>query len=458
MPSEQIFLVIRKSGDDARNLTELIEFMDSAPVIPASADDWRERIGERRLAALFVNDDLDGEQIRKVVTELAQVDPNAPVVIVGNAGRLTAEDFPWARIHELSRPLQIDALGAVLDEIAAAYSTRRREEPVSNADSTLIGDSADMRMIRALIERVAPSDATVLITGESGTGKELIARQIHDVSGRKGQFVAINCGAIPDHLLESELFGHERGAFTGAHSARAGRFEIAAGGTLFLDEIGDMPTAMQVKLLRVLQERVIERVGGTKSIAVDIRIVAATHRDLPKRIEEGTFREDLFYRLSVFPIEMSALRERPEDIEPLVRALSVRVARHCGVRVRLTDAALSVLRDYAWPGNVRELANLIERLAVIKPRGVVDVTDLPRPLQRSDPTVLSDSLQEQTTGLSVHWPREGLDLKEHLAGIERDMIAGALRDAGGVVQKAAELLGMGRTTLVEKIRRHNLRD
>jgi sigma-54 specific flagellar transcriptional regulator A len=215
---------------------------------------------------------------------------------------------------------------------------------------------------------------------------------------------------------------------------------------------------MQVKLLRVLQERVIERVGGTKSIAVDIRIVAATHRDLPKRIEEGTFREDLFYRLSVFPIEMSALRERPEDIEPLVRALSVRVARHCGVRVRLTDAALSVLRDYAWPGNVRELANLIERLAVIKPRGVVDVTDLPRPLQRSDPTVLSDSLQEQTTGLSVHWPREGLDLKEHLAGIERDMIAGALRDAGGVVQKAAELLGMGRTTLVEKIRRHNLRD
>jgi sigma-54 specific flagellar transcriptional regulator A len=366
--------------------------------------------------------------------------------------------YPWARIYELDRPLQIDALGEVLDEIRAAHSVARRQASAASSASRLIGDSADMRMIRALIERVAPSEATVLITGESGTGKELIARQIHEQSGRKGPYVAINCGAIPDHLLESELFGHERGAFTGAHSARAGRFEVAAGGTLFLDEIGDMPIAMQVKLLRVLQERIIERVGGTRGIPIDIRVVAATHRDLQKRIEDGRFREDLFYRLSVFPIEISPLRERREDVPPLAAALVDRVDANCGVRIRLSDAALQALRDYDWPGNVRELANLIERLAVIRPHGAIDVTDLPRPLRNSDPAIADDSGRAHGADDSVVLPEDGIDLKQHLAAIERDMIAKALRDAGGVVQKAAETLGLGRTTLVEKIRRHNLRD
>lgn len=365
--------------------------------------------------------------------------------------------FPWARLYELESPVQIDALHAVLEDALAVSGAGRMGVAGAASGTQLIGGSADMQMIRALIGRVAPSSATVLVTGESGTGKELVARRIHEESGRSGEFVAINCGAIPDHLLESELFGHERGAFTGAHSARAGRFELAKGGTLFLDEIGDMPTTMQVKLLRVLQERVVERVGGTNGIPVDIRVVAATHRDLPERIAAGRFREDLFYRLSVFPIEITPLRDRPEDIPPLVDALCEHIACKHGSRVRLTQAALASLRAYDWPGNVRELANLVERLAVIRPHGTVDVVDLPRQL-RGDSVEDDGKSPTIAAGPNPELPAGGLDLKAHLAGIERDLIAAALQEAGGVVQKAAERLGVGRTTLVEKIRRHELRD
>jgi len=365
--------------------------------------------------------------------------------------------FPWARLYELESPVQINALHAVLEDVLAVSGGGRMGTAGAVPGTQLIGSSPDMQMIRALIGRVAPSRAAGLVTGESGTGKELVARRIHEESGRSGEFVAINCGAIPDHLLESELFGHERGAFTGAQRARAGRFELAKGGTLFLDEIGDMPTAMQVKLLRVLQERVVERVGGTTGIPVDIRVVAATHRDLPARIADGHFREDLFYRLSVFPIEISPLRDRPEDIPPLVDALSERIAGRHGVRVQLTRAAMVALCAYDWPGNVRELANLVERLAVVRPHGTVDVVNLPRRLR-------GDSAEEDAMSPTIAaspdpaLPAGGLDLKAHLAGIERDLIAAALQEAGGVVQQAAERLGVGRTTLVEKIRRHELRD
>ncbi|MEQ9563805.1 MAG: sigma 54-interacting transcriptional regulator, partial [Woeseiaceae bacterium] len=246
----------------------------------------------------------------------------------------------------------------------------------------------------------------------------------------------------------------------GAVSARAGRFEMAQGGTLFLDEIGDMPLPMQVKLLRVLQERVLERVGGARSIPVDIRVVAATHRDLQKRIEEGSFREDLFYRLSVFLIEIPPLRERPEDIAPLVTELSERVRRRLGFAVYLTDAAMQVLRDYAWPGNVRELSNLVERLAVIKPNGMVDSSELPWPLRTVDvkPSVIASSLRAAasdvpSSGAYATLPQSGVDLRKYLAEVEQRAIEKALENANGVVQKAADLLGMGRTTLVEKIKR-----
>ncbi|MDJ0749191.1 MAG: sigma-54 dependent transcriptional regulator [Woeseiaceae bacterium] len=373
------------------------------------------------------------------------------------------EDYPWARIHSLSYPVRLDALGAVLEEIRAMHRKTDHSDPRPGG-SYFIGDSDDAKLVRRLIEQVAPSMATVLITGESGTGKEVVARQIHEASGRKGPFVAVNCGAIPDNLLESELFGHERGAFTGAVTSRAGRFEQAKGGTFFLDEIGDMPTVMQVKLLRVLEERVIERVGGTKSIPVDVRMIAATHRDLPSRIESGEFREDLFYRLSVFPIEISALRDRPDDIPPLVNEFIHRLNAEKSVSLHLDDDAMDSLCGYTWSGNVRELANLVERLAVIRPNGVVRAADLPWPIAERAapgeelPEVVGEALVPVGAAEAMNLPSEGIDLKQYLGRIEQDMITQALADSDGVVQRAAELLGIGRTTLVEKIRRYGLSD
>lgn len=370
--------------------------------------------------------------------------------------------YPWARFHSLEYPIRLDALSAVLDEIHASHGPARSDVRAAKI-VRLIGDSADMRTVRRLVEQVAPSSATVLINGESGTGKEVVARQIHEKSGRKGPFVAVNCGAIPEHLLESELFGHERGAFTGAVAARAGRFELAQGGTFFLDEIGDMPAVMQVKLLRVLEERTIERVGGSKSIPVDVRLIAATHRDLPKRIEDGKFREDLYYRLSVFPIDISPLRDRPEDVPPLAAEFIRRMHSDQAVSLRISENAMRILQDYAWPGNVRELANLIERLLVIRPNGVVAARDLPWPLVASGhgedglPDVVNAAFVADSADQRLALPAEGFDLKEYLAGIERDMIDNALCEADGVVQRAAELLGIGRTTLVEKIRRYEMK-
>lgn len=370
--------------------------------------------------------------------------------------------YPWARIHALDYPVRLDALANVLEEIRASHS-RTHVDSDALPNVRFIGESKDTQLVRHLVSQVAPSLATVLISGESGTGKEVVARQIHQQSGRQGQFVAINCGAIPESLLESELFGHERGAFTGAVSARAGRFEQANGGTFFLDEIGDMPTVMQVKLLRVLEERVLERVGGAKSIPVDVRVIAATHRDLPERIAAGKFREDLFYRLSVFPIEIAPLRSRPEDIAALTQEF---INRQCSDRLfslSLTDNAMQLLEAYDWPGNVRELANLVERLIVVKPNGIVAASDLPWPLSGNDdkrtelPEIVNSSVAPTPADNRVHLPPEGVHLKEYLAKIEQDMIHNALAQSDGVVQRAAELLGIGRTTLVEKIRRHELK-
>ena len=258
----------------------------------------------------------------------------------------------------------------MLEEIRAVHST------IHNIDGApglhrMVGDSEATQYVRQLVEKVAPTMATVLISGESGTGKEVVARQIHARSGRDGPFVAVNCGAIPEHLLESELFGHERGAFTGAVRARAGRFEQAKGGTFFLDEIGDMPAAMQVKLLRVLEERCVDRVGGSRSIPIDVRVIAATHRDLPQRIEAGQFREDLYYRLSVFPIEIVPLRERRSDISVLIDEILHRRSNSTATLLSISDDAMHILENYAWPGNVRELGNFIERLAVTCSNGLV---------------------------------------------------------------------------------------
>lgn len=349
----------------------------------------------------------------------------------------------------------------------------------------LVGYSQGIEEVRTLITQVAGTNANVLVLGESGTGKEVTARSIHDLSARgDGPFVPVNCGAIPGDLLESELFGHEKGAFTGAISTRKGRFEMAQGGTLFLDEIGDMPMPMQVKLLRVLQERIFERVGGSKGIEADVRIIAATHRKLDSMIKQGHFREDLYYRLNVFPVEMPSLRERREDIPLLVQELLKRMHDEQGISLKFTEPAIASLCEHTWPGNVRELANLIERMSITHPDGVVDVHDLPVKYRYVDSPQFvpeyadelheRDALQamfsddeesldevlypdEDKSSFSSLLPPEGVDLKSLLGELEVDLIQQALEQQDWVVARAAELLGMRRTTLVEKIRKYNLK-
>lgn len=324
----------------------------------------------------------------------------------------------------------------------------------------------------------------MLILGESGTGKEVVARNIHYHSTRRsGPFVPVNCGAIPPDLLESELFGHEKGAFTGAITSRKGRFELADGGTLFLDEIGDMPMPMQVKLLRVLQERVFERVGGSSVIKANVRIVAATHRDLESMIQQGDFREDLFYRLNVFPIEMPSLRERKEDIPLLLQELLARMEAEGGQPICFAPRSVNSLMEHDWPGNVRELANLVERMVILYPNSLVDVNHLPVKYRYSDipefqpemnafktieeqerdalDSIFAENFTFEEAELESHnapqsLPPEGVNLKEMLADLEVNMISQALDAQEGIVARAADMLGMRRTTLVEKMRKYNL--
>ncbi len=312
------------------------------------------------------------------------------------------------------------------------------------------GLSAPMRAIKHMIGQVAPTASNVLILGESGTGKEMVARHIHELSPRRGRsFVPVNCGAIPADLLESELFGHEKGAFTGALSTRVGRFEFAEGGTLFLDEIGDMSLQMQVKLLRVLQERSFERVGSNRSLRCDVRIIAATHRDLESAIVHGEFREDLYYRLNVFPLEIPPLRQRMIDLPLLIETLQKpQFSRKGGLR--FSAAAMNCLMGYSWPGNVRELANVLERLSILYPRQVVQAADLPE-RYRQEPMPESPDPAGSRGGST--FPPGGLDLKSHLQSIESTLIREALDECDGIVANAARLLRMRRTTLVEKLRR-----
>jgi len=328
----------------------------------------------------------------------------------------------------------------------------KRALKTKNQFSNIIGTSSPMVALFQLIETIAPTNSTVLITGESGTGKELIARAIHVNSPRRDRpFVAVNCGALSETLLDSELFGHMRGAFTGADSNKKGLIEVAEKGTIFLDEVGEMSPVVQVKLLRVLQERKFRRLGGTEEIDADIRILAATNRDLGKMVADGSFREDLFYRINVIPVRVPPLRDRQDDIPLLAEHFVARFAEQMGKPVSgISGAALSLLTQYGWPGNIRELENAMERAVA---------------LERT-PTILADSLPEQ---LNHHvaeivpaappegFPDAGFDLEQHVQGIEREYIAEALRRAGGVKVKAAELLGMSFRSFRYYTKKYNLK-
>ncbi|MEO0444035.1 MAG: sigma-54 dependent transcriptional regulator, partial [Pseudomonadota bacterium] len=349
-------------------------------------------------------------------------------------------------------------------QVAAKRQPTRRPPHLFRS---LVGTSRRIRSVRDMMAQVAEKDVTVLVTGQSGTGKEVVARNLHYHSPRRnGPFVPVNCGAIPAELLESELFGHEKGAFTGAISARAGRFEMAEGGTLFLDEIGDMPLNMQVKILRVLQERCFERVGSNKSQETNVRIIAATHRNLEEMIENGQFREDLFYRLNVFPIEMPSLEERREDIPLLLNEITARLENEKRGSVRFNSAAIMSLCQHHWSGNVRELANLVERMAIMHPYGVIGAANLPAKYRHVDVSDEAFDIPQAPEEPSVPGvlnldatpllPETGIDLKEYLTGLEQGLIQQALDDSGGVVARAAERLSIRRTTLVEKMRKYGM--
>ena len=318
----------------------------------------------------------------------------------------------------------------------------------------LIGDSPPMQSVYEMIEKIADTDTTILISGESGTGKELIAKIMHFNSGRaQGAFVPLNCAAIPKDLLESELFGHEKGAFTGALNTRVGRFELAHGGTLFLDEIGELEPSLQVKLLRVLQEREFERVGGIKTIKVDVRILAATNKDLERAIRENRFREDLYYRLNVIPLYIPPLRDRTEDIQPLVDYFTRKYADKRGREpLMFSPDALKCLMSHSWPGNVRELENLIERLVILTSGTLVGTPDLPEKFNqyidfKKPVLAVSPELQD------IAIPEVGIDINAAVDKMERTLILKALEKTGWVKNRAAKLLGLNRTTLIEKMKK-----
>jgi sigma-54 specific flagellar transcriptional regulator A len=382
---------------EARSLQTLLRFLDLEPIHVHGLAELRELSlgGSHDFLAAIVGKDTITAAGTELVAQLRAMPQPLPVICLSSDGLPKiaegSSDLAW---FHLELPVKQRRLSAVLNQ---AQNMRNGHPTQPGAHRFRpSGTSRPMRAVHRLIEQVAPYDTNVLILGESGTGKEMVARHVHELSGRAGHpFVPVNCGAIPADLLESELFGHEKGAFTGALSTRMGRFEFAEGGTLFLDEIGDMSLQMQVKLLRVLQERTFERVGSNRTIHCNVRIIAATHRDLDAAIIAGRFREDLYYRLNVFPVQMPPLRERLEDLPVLIEHLVQRQGQLAGRHIRLDKEAMNCLARNPWPGNVRELANLLERLAILFPEQTVTAADLPE--------------RYRNTG-AVHWFSSGVRL------------------------------------------------
>jgi sigma-54 specific flagellar transcriptional regulator A len=473
-------LVVDDDEQQCRDLGVILEFIGETFHL-AGSEEFDDSLLGQQWKACMVGNIASPTELNRLFASLGK-HTHIPVLALPSHNELLVDLSNY--VGELQTPLNYLQLTQALlqchELLARLHSQDHPQASPRTLFRSLVGSTDAIRQVRRLIEHVADTGANVLILGESGTGKEVVARNIHYYSARRDKlFVPVNCGAIPPDLLESELFGHEKGAFTGAISAREGRFELADGGTLFLDEIGDMPKPMQVKLLRVLQEGSFERVGGNKTIHVDVRIVAATHCDLEEMIARGEFREDLYYRLNVFPIDMPALRERKKDIPLLLQELFARLEEKGAQPVHFTSRAIMSLMQHPWPGNVRELANLVERLVILYPNQMVDVNHLPAKYRYTDiPEFASEEVSESTqeaeqaalaqlfaessaieasTELPASGlPPEGVNLKEMLAVLEQDMLKQALEAQSGVIAKAADMLGMRRTTLVEKMRKYNL--
>ena len=476
---ETKILLIDDDSVRRRDLAVILNFLGEEN-LPCGSHDWQQAVSSlsssREVICVLIGTVNAPGAVLGLLKTLSTWDEFLPVLLMGD---ISSVDLPEDQRRRVLSNLEMPpSYSKLLDSLHRAQVYRemydqarergRHREP--NLFRSLVGTSRAIQHVRQMMQQVADTDASVLILGESGTGKEVVARNLHYHSKRRdGPFVPVNCGAIPAELLESELFGHEKGAFTGAITSRAGRFELANGGTLFLDEIGDMPLPMQVKLLRVLQERTFERVGSNKTQSVDVRIIAATHKNLESMIEVGSFREDLYYRLNVFPIEMAPLRERVEDIPLLMNELISRMEHEKRGSIRFNSAAIMSLCRHGWPGNVRELANLVERMAIMHPYGVIGVVELQKKFRYvDDEDEQMDSLRsdmEERVAINGHTPDfgatamlppEGLDLKDYLGNLEQGLIQQALDDAHGIVARAAERLRIRRTTLVEKMRKYGM--
>ena len=408
---------------------------------------------------------MDGLALLRAVKS---VDPGLPVIVITAHGSVdtAVSAMKEGAFDYITKPFDRDELKLAVRKAASVriVSQARLQDGGDQAGRyQIIGQSARMKDIYAIIEKVAATPSTVLITGESGTGKELVASALHENSQRQDQpFIKVNCAAIPKDLMESEFFGYERGAFTGAVSSKPGRFELADHGTLFLDEIAEIPPAMQVKLLRALQEGEFERVGGIRSIKVDVRVVAATNRDLAREIEAQNFREDLYYRLNVVPIALPALRDRKEDIPLLVQAFVNKYNKRLGKSVKgMTDDALARLAGYGWPGNIRELENVVERTLLFADSELIDAADLPEDLRQSEVRTIAiprivrpEPLPTMEAGAATMKDI----VKQATVEIERDLIQKALDETGGNVTRAATLLGISRKGLQNKMKEFGLRD
>ena len=442
-------LVVDDDRRTRRVLQILLERLELDSHAAENAEDGLELLKRESVALVLTDLEMPGMNGIEFMREIRNLDADVPVIVLTAYGTVEAavEAMKLGAVDFLAKPFEVDALEVLIKRSLerSRFQTENRylREKVdqSPAIDDIVGDSPPMREIFDLVRKVAPTRSAVLITGETGTGKELVANAIHKLSPRSNElFVPLNCSAIPSELLESELFGHVRGAFSGAHADRAGKFQVADGGTLFLDEIGDMEQRLQAKLLRVLQEGVIEPIGSNRRIPVDVRVVSSTHRDLERAIQEGEFREDLFYRLNVFRIELPPLRDRRQDIP----ALAAKFLRQFGLEMSrgelvLSEGGANALKGYAWHGNVRELRNIIERASVLTEGPEVDEmlirTLLP---ETSEPT-------EQT-----------LDLAAAVADTERRVILRALAVVGDNKAKAADLLGIGERTLWTKLKKHDL--
>lgn len=470
-------LLVDDNEQRRHDLQVILDFLGEEVIVAGSAN-WRKQsevaVEESTEISAVIVGDCHDQPLDSVLQELVSWDKGLPFLYAGTQAQ--PEDIPdILRRNILATLAMPPSYNKLLDSLHRCqifreqytHNRTRGERREIQLFRSLVGTSREVQHVRELIMQVADKDVSVMIQGESGTGKEVVARNLHYHSNRRNKpFVPVNCGAIPAELLESELFGHEKGAFTGAINSRPGRFEMAEGGTLFLDEIGDMPLNMQVKILRVLQEHTFERVGSNKTLKTNVRVITATHKNLEKMIEEGTFREDLFYRLNVFPIDMPSLRERVEDLPLLLNELISRLENEKRGSIRFNSAAIMSLCRHEWHGNVRELANLVERLAILHPYGVIGVNELPKKFRHIDdddeqytlPVVADVTQNDGLAGVDspALLPVNGLDLREYLSDLECSLIQQALDDSNGVVARAAEKLSIRRTTLVEKMRKYNI--